>query len=108
MYTTIEKSFPAVRTISKQLRWPRSFIASALILSCIAFSQLAQAVSPPPGGGYAGFNTALGTDALFSLTSGAYNTAIGWSALYMDTTGSQNTATGFEALVQQHRQQQHG
>jgi hypothetical protein len=36
---------------------------------------MALAVSPAPDGGYAGNNTAEGTSALFSLTSGADNTA---------------------------------
>ena len=100
MYTTNRKSFPAVRTISKQLRWPRSFLASTLILSCIAFSQLAQAVSPAPDGGYATGNTAEGTNALFSLVTnlGFNETAIGYQALYSDTNGNYNTAVGWQAL----------
>jgi Chaperone of endosialidase len=47
-------------------------------------------------------NTAMGTDALFSLTPsppyGSYNTASGYSALYSNTTGSDNTASGYKAL----------
>ncbi len=56
------------------------------------------AVNPPPDGGYPGNNTAEGTSALFSLTSGVSNTAVGYQALYHDTTGNNNTATGFQAL----------
>jgi hypothetical protein len=42
-----------------------------------AFSQPTRAVNPPPDGGYAGFNTAEGQDALFSLApKAAANTAI--------------------------------
>jgi len=41
----------------------------------------AQAVSPPPDGGYAGNNTAEGTNALFKLTTGTSNTATGAFAL---------------------------
>jgi Chaperone of endosialidase len=47
-------------------------------------------------------NTAMGTDALFSLTPsppyGVYNTASGYEALYNNTTGAFNTASGFQAL----------
>ena len=57
-----------------------------------------EAVNPPPDGGYPGGNTAEGTDALFSLTSGAGNTAIGDSSLQTNTTGEGNTATGSSSL----------
>src|SRR5215475_1752287 len=70
-----------------------------LILLWCRFPQSAQAVSPAPDGGYPGDNTAEGTDALFSLTSGTDNTATGFEALYSNTTGSGNTATGSLALV---------
>ena len=53
---------------------------------------------PAPDGGYANGNTAEGTDALFSLTSGVWNVAIGFQALHSDNTGTQNTATGYRAL----------
>jgi hypothetical protein len=67
-------------------------------IACFALSPTAQAVSPAPDGGYPGGNTAEGTDALFSLTTGSDNTAIGFQALFNNTTGSQNTATGAGAL----------
>src|SRR5438552_4890922 len=69
-----------------------------LVLAWLALSPTAQAVDPPPDGGYPNQNTAEGTDALFSLTTGFANTAIGLSALYSNTTGSYNTANGYEAL----------
>ena len=50
-------------------------------LTCLlatAFAAAAFAVDPPPDGGYPNNNTAEGTDALFSLTTGANNTAIGF------------------------------
>jgi hypothetical protein len=53
---------------------------------------------PPPGGGNANGNTAEGTQALFSNTTGNANTAIGVGALYKNTTGTGNTATGMAAL----------
>jgi hypothetical protein len=67
--------------------------------ACFALLQNAQAVVPPPDGGYANQNTAEGDDALFSLTIGKENTAIGFEALYSNTTGDSNTATGFLALL---------
>src|SRR5882724_6387813 len=51
-----------------------------------------QAVNPPPDGGYPGFNTAEGQNALFSLTTGSANTVAGW----------------FFTSKQPHRQPQHG
>jgi hypothetical protein len=65
---------------------------------CFGLLPQAQAVSPPPDGGYPGNNTAEGTSALFSLTSGVANTALGFQALYYNTTSSYNTAEGFRAL----------
>jgi hypothetical protein len=75
--------------------------ASALffvVLGCFALSSIAQAVNPPPDGGYPNNNTAEGDNALFSLTTGAANTAIGFDALFSLTTGGDNTAIGFDAL----------
>jgi hypothetical protein len=71
-----------------------------LALACFALAPAPNAfgVSPAPDGGYAGNNTAEGTSALFSLTSGVSNTAVGYQALYRTTTGGYNTATGFWAL----------
>jgi hypothetical protein len=70
-----------------------------LVLAAFALSPTAQAqLSPPPDGGYPNDNTAEGTDALFSLTTGPENTAIGFDALYSNTTGDSNTATGSQAL----------
>jgi hypothetical protein len=70
-----------------------------LILACFALSPVAQAVSPPPDGGYPNANTAEGNGALFSLTSGADNTAIGLAALGLNVAGSDNTAVGTAALL---------
>src|SRR6202043_1079079 len=59
-----------------------------LPLCCFAPSSVLQAVTPARDGGYFGFNTAEGTDALYSLTPGTENTAIGYDALYYDTIGA--------------------
>jgi hypothetical protein len=66
---------------------------------CIGLFPRAQAVVPPPDGGYPGFNTAEGQNALQSLTTGSANTAVGWFSLFSDTTGSFNTATGAGSLL---------
>jgi hypothetical protein len=69
-----------------------------LAFICFGFLPTAQAVSPPPDGGYPGGNTAEGNNALLDLTSGVWNTALGDRALNHETTGGANTATGFQAL----------
>ena len=82
------------------LRRPPLFFP--VLFVCFALSPRAQALVPPPDGGYPGANTAEGSQALFSLSSFARessgNTALGYQALYSDTIGSRNTATGSEAL----------
>ena len=71
----------------------------ALLLACFALPQSAQAVVPPPDGGYPNFNTAEGQNALFGLTTGQWNTALGAFTLWKNTDGSFNTAVGTAALL---------
>jgi len=78
-------------------RIPPILITFALV--CFALLAIAQAVVPPPDGGYPGFNTAEGQKALFSLTTGQGNTAVGWFTLESLTTGNFNTAFGAATLV---------
>jgi hypothetical protein len=66
---------------------------------CIGLLPRAQAVVPPPDGGYPNFTTAEGTKALQSLTAGAANTAVGWYSLFSNAGGSFNTATGAGSLL---------
>ena len=65
---------------------------------CIGLLPGAQAVSPPPPGGYPNFTTAAGDHALQALTLGLGNTAIGTFSLFSVTTSSFNTAVGAGAL----------
>src|SRR5262249_44490413 len=75
-------------------------------LVCFGFlpGTRAQLPSPTPDGGYPNNNTAEGTNALFSLTTGTDNTAVGFNALFSDATfaggqtGDKNTAVGSQAL----------
>jgi uncharacterized coiled-coil protein SlyX len=68
-------------------------------LLCLGLLPNVRAVIPPPDGGYPGFNTAEGQNALFSLTTGVGNTAVGWFSLFSDTDGSFNTAVGAGTLL---------
>ena len=76
---------------------PRGVLVLTAVLG-LALSPMTEAVSPAPDGGYRNQNTAEGTNALFSLTSGIDNTALGFEALFRNTTGDFNTAEGFRAL----------
>jgi Chaperone of endosialidase len=67
-------------------------------LGSFVFLPTAQAVNPPPEGGYPGFNTAVGENALQNLTTGTHNTALGFRTLHDNTQGRSNTAVGSTAL----------
>jgi hypothetical protein len=69
-----------------------------IAFACFALLPTAQAVVPPPDGGYPGANTAEGQHALFSLTTGEYNTALGWYSLFTITDGFFNTGVGAKTL----------
>jgi len=71
----------------------------AVALACLWLLPHVQAVIPPPDGGYPGGNTAEGTKALLSQTTGGYNAAIGWLSLESLTTGSFNTGVGAGTLA---------
>ena len=80
------------------------FFVIPLGFICLCLSPQAEAVTPPPAGGYGPpaygpGNTAVGQNALLSLTSGTYNTAVGFSSLKSVTTARFNTAIGVNALT---------
>lgn len=91
-----ERQYPVNPLIQLERATPVSVIT--LLLACFGLLNTAQAVNPPPDGGYPGGNTAEGNNALLSLTTGVWNTAVGNQALKKDTGGGGNTATGFQAL----------
>ena len=96
---------PNLKTMNHKSQTPShqlSAISCKLILvalGCFALLPKAQAVVPPPDGGYPNFTTAEGTNALKNLTTGAANTAIGWYSLFSDTSGGFNTALGAGTLL---------
>jgi Chaperone of endosialidase len=89
---------PEIKTSIGSLSSRFRFILVGFTLAWSALLTTAQAVTPPPDGGYPGFNTAEGQNALFSCTTGVRNTALGAFTLYRDTTGNGNTAVGINAL----------
>src|SRR6478672_8988259 len=82
-----------------QLKQITSVFLVALLLACFGILPAAQAVVPPPDGGYLGGNTAEGQNALLSLTFGGFNTAVGYLSLRSNTNASYNTAVGAGALL---------
>ena len=76
-----------------------SLSSVVFVLVWFAIAPLVRAVVPAPDGGYPGFNTAEGQNALFNLTTGVGNTAVGWFSLWSNTDGSYNTALGAGTLL---------
>ena len=76
-----------------------SQVLTTIFVVCLALSRNVQAVIPPPDGGYPGFNTAEGQNALFGLTTGIANTATGWFSLWSNSGGSFNTGVGAGSLL---------
>src|SRR5215831_16566330 len=77
-----------------------SFFTFAIALAWFAVSPLLEAQCPTFCDGGAGGNTALGVNALTSVTAppGINNTAVGFNALNSNTTGFYNVAIGSGAL----------
>ena len=81
------------------MKTPIRIFETIFALLCLGLLPNAQAVVPPPDGGYPGFNTAEGTNALKNLTTGQGNTAVGWFSLSSSTDGSFNTGVGAGTLA---------
>ena len=120
------KTIDALQNSGNRLSRRRGSIFIPLgLVALLAISPNLQAVVPAPDGGYPGGNTAEGSSALLSLSTGTYNTAVGLYSLRSLTGGSlctgigagtllvntadQNTATGAGALLSNSTwQRQHG
>jgi hypothetical protein len=74
-------------------------LLTASVFACFGLLPKAEAVVPAPDGGYPGGNTAEGTNALLSLSSGTYNTAVGLFSLSALTAGNFCTGVGAGALL---------
>jgi hypothetical protein len=85
----------------KQVMKNRNILYTMLLLALglLALSPIAQAVVPAPDGGYPGSNTAEGTNALLSRTTGIYNTAVGTFSLLSLTDGDFCTGVGAGTLL---------
>ncbi len=74
-----------------------------LLIGCFALLPIAQAApapgTPDPGSVGGSLNTADGTNALASVSTGTANSAFGWFSLLSNTDGSFNTAVGAGTLV---------
>jgi hypothetical protein len=77
----------------------KSLILIPMLLIGLGVLPKAQALSPPPDGGYPGQNTAEGQSALLHLAGGTYNTALGWASLGFNVTGNYNTGVGAATLL---------
>ena len=87
-----------MKTHNINMKSPNLILIPIVIIG-LALLPKAQAVSPPPDGGYPGGNTAEGQDGLLSLTTGGFNTAVGFLSLRSNTAGSFNTGVGAGTLL---------
>jgi len=98
----VNKLVSCGRDPARSLPLWRGFLLIPLILVCFAFAPQTRAVVPAPDGGYPGFNTAEGQQALNLETTGIANTGLGWRALFSVGSASFNTGVGAGALVLNH------
>jgi hypothetical protein len=73
-------------------------VLSALV-GFVLCQQMPAQETPDPGSVGGSFNTADGTNALGSVTTGVANSAFGWFSLFSNTDGSFNTALGAGTLL---------
>ena len=84
--------------MNPSIRVKKAALLFVVPLVCFGLLPKAQAVNPPPDGGYPGGNTAEGQNALLNLTNGGFNTAVGFFSLRSDTEGKFNTGVGAGTL----------
>jgi hypothetical protein len=75
------------------------FLTLLAFLSLSAVAPEAQAVVPPPDGGYPGGNTAEGQAALLNLTTGGFNTALGFFSLRSNPSARSTPLWGRELFL---------
>jgi hypothetical protein len=95
----VNKLVSCGRDPARSLPFWRGFLLIPLILVCFAVAPQTRAVVPAPDGGYPGFNTAEGQQALQFLTTGVGNTGLGWRSLFSGNTANFNTGAGVGTLV---------
>src|SRR4030095_1311367 len=95
----VNKLVSCGRDPARSLPFWRGVLLIPLILVCFAFAPQTQAVSPPPDGGYPGFNTAEGDNALLTLFGGFANTGLGWYSEFANGGASFNTGAGAGTLA---------
>jgi uncharacterized coiled-coil protein SlyX len=98
----VNKLVSCGRDPARSLPLRRGFLLIPLILVCFAFAPQTRALVPAPDGGYPGFVTAEGQQALNLSTTGIANTGLGWRALFSVTSANFNTGVGAGALVLTH------
>ena len=104
----VNKLVSCGRDPARSLPLWRGFLLIPLILVCFAFAPQRANVSPAPDGATAASNTAEGSNALQSVTTGAGNRAFGWCSLFCNTGGDFNTGAGAGTLVLNHGGCEHG
>ncbi len=102
-YSALEiESIAALKDLPRPPQWRRGLllISCAASLVCLAFSQAAGALNPPPDGGYPNQNTAEGDGSLNDINTSADsdNTALGFEAMNLAEQVTGNTAVGSQAL----------
>jgi hypothetical protein len=112
----MKSTSPLIKTSTALPSFRGGLILVILTVASATLLPEAHAVNPPPDGGYAGFNTAEGQNALLSLDTGigfantavgtfslqstvdtSFNTGVGAGTLSLNT-GNENTAVGAAAL----------
>ena len=101
MSTKLKTKIPLIITLTGWPCFRCCLIVVAFVLAGSALLPEARAVNPPPDGGYPGFNTAEGQNALLNLdtTTGFANTAIGSFSLQSSINSGFNTAVGAGTLT---------
>jgi hypothetical protein len=96
----MKSTLTSIKTATALSSFRVRFVLAILTVASAMLLPEAHAVNPPPDGGYAGFNTAEGQNALLSLdtSTGLANTAVGAFSLQSSVGASFNTGVGAGTL----------